>query len=130
VVASYLHSRALESWFDDCLGLAPGLGKREQVELILAEHELKPEDVVFVGDAPRDHELMSGTGVRFVGIHRLFDAREFRRRGIASVASLEGLTRSWIRFERVNRRAEPPPVPPPRHAATRAHTQHASKRER
>jgi CDP-L-myo-inositol myo-inositolphosphotransferase len=35
VVASYLHSRALESWFDDCLGLAPGLGKREQVELIL-----------------------------------------------------------------------------------------------
>jgi 1L-myo-inositol 1-phosphate cytidylyltransferase / CDP-L-myo-inositol myo-inositolphosphotransferase len=119
LVVSHLQSRALESRFDDCLGYEPGLGKREQVELILARHELEPAEVVFVGDAPRDHELLSGTGVRFVGVHRLFDAREFRRRGIASVDDLAALTRSWSRFERLGRRTEPRPGLPPRHPVAR-----------
>jgi choline kinase/phosphatidylglycerophosphate synthase/phosphoglycolate phosphatase-like HAD superfamily hydrolase len=114
LVVSYLRSHALESSFDDCLGYAPGLGKRQQVELILAKHEAEPGKVVFVGDAPRDHELLSGTGVRFVGVHRLFDAKDFRRRGIASVDGLESLTRSWARFERLRRRIEPRPRMPPR----------------
>jgi phosphoglycolate phosphatase-like HAD superfamily hydrolase len=114
LVVSYLQSHALDSSFDDCLGHEPGLGKREQVELVLAKHELEPREVVFVGDAPRDHELLTGTGVRFVGIHRLFDAREFRRRGIASVDGLTGLTRSWTRFERLHRRTEPAPGLRPR----------------
>ena len=105
---SYLRSRALEAWFDGCLGSEPGLGKARQVELILARHGIEPRKVVFVGDAPRDHELVRGTGVRFVGIHRLFDAREFRRRGLLSVDGLAGLTRSWERLERLRRRAEPP----------------------
>jgi phosphoglycolate phosphatase-like HAD superfamily hydrolase len=112
-VVSHLQRNALESRFDDCLGYEPGLGKRDQVELILAKHELEPGEVVFVGDAPRDHELLSGTGVRFVGVHRLFDAREFRRRGVASVDDLAALTRSWTRFERLGRRAEPRPSLPP-----------------
>lgn len=109
LVVSYLHSHALESRFDDCLGYEPRLGKREQVKLILAKHGLAPGEVVFVGDAPRDHELLRGTGVRFVGVHRLFDALEFRRRGIASVDSLASLTSSWIRFERLVGRIEPCP---------------------
>jgi phosphatidylglycerophosphate synthase/phosphoglycolate phosphatase-like HAD superfamily hydrolase len=114
LVVSYLRSHALESSFDDCLGYAPGLGKREQVELILAQEEVAPAEVVFIGDAPRDHQLLRGTGVRFIGVHRLFDAREFRQRGIASVDSLESLTRSWTRFERLSRRIEPRPRTRPR----------------
>jgi 1L-myo-inositol 1-phosphate cytidylyltransferase / CDP-L-myo-inositol myo-inositolphosphotransferase len=119
LVVSYLQSRALESRFNDCLGYEPGLSKREQVELILARHQLEPGEIVFVGDAARDHELLSGTGVRFVGVHRLFDAREFRRRGITSVDDLAALTRSWIRFERLGQRTEPRPGLPPRHLVTR-----------
>jgi 1L-myo-inositol 1-phosphate cytidylyltransferase / CDP-L-myo-inositol myo-inositolphosphotransferase len=119
IVVSYIQRSALESRFDDCLGYEAGLGKREQVELILAKHELEPGEVVFVGDAPRDHELLSGTGVRFVGLHRLFDAREFRRRGIASVDGLAGLTRSWTRFERLGRRTEPRQGLRPRYPVTR-----------
>jgi 1L-myo-inositol 1-phosphate cytidylyltransferase / CDP-L-myo-inositol myo-inositolphosphotransferase len=108
LVVSYLRSHALEASFDDCLGSEPGLGKARQVELILARHGIEPQEVVFVGDAPRDHELLKGTGVRFVGIHRLFDAREFRRRGLLSFDGLAGLTRSWEQLERLRRRAEPP----------------------
>jgi choline kinase/phosphoglycolate phosphatase-like HAD superfamily hydrolase/phosphatidylglycerophosphate synthase len=110
LVVSYLQSRALDSRFDACLGYEPGLRKREQVELILAKHQLEPGETVFVGDAPRDHELLSGTGVRFVGVHRLFDARDFRRRGIASVDGLAGLTRSWTRFERLVQRTDRAPA--------------------
>jgi len=113
-VVSYLRSHALEAWFDDCLGYEPGLGKARQVELILARHGIEPQEVVFVGDAPRDHELLQGTGVRFVGIRRLFDAREFRRRGLLSFDGLAGLTRSWQQLERRRRRAEPPRGPRPR----------------
>jgi phosphatidylglycerophosphate synthase len=108
LVVSYLRSRALEGRFDDCLGYVPGLGKTEQVKLILAEHGLEAREVLFVGDAPRDHELLRGTGVRFIGVHRLFDPWEFRRRGIPSVDGLAGLTRSWKLLERLARRAEPP----------------------
>jgi CDP-L-myo-inositol myo-inositolphosphotransferase len=129
LVMSYLQSRGLDSSFDDCLGYAPGLGKREQVELILARHQLEPRDVVFVGDAPRDHELLTGTGVRFVGVHGLFDAREFRRRGIASVDGLAALTRSWTRFERLGRRTEPRPGLRPRYPVTRTDGGHASTPE-
>ena len=114
LVVSYLRRHALEAGFEDCLGYEPGLAKTKQVKLILARHELDPREVVFVGDAPRDHELLRGTGVRFVGIHRLFDAGEFRRRGIPSVNDLAGLTRSWNRFERLDRRTEPPPDLRPR----------------
>jgi CDP-L-myo-inositol myo-inositolphosphotransferase len=130
LLVSYLQSRALDSRFDDCLGYEPGLRKREQVELILARHQIEPGEIVFVGDAPRDHELLSGTGVRFVGVHRLFDARDFRRRGIASVDNLAGLTRSWTRFERLARRTEPRPGVPPRHPVTHTDRGHASTPER
>jgi CDP-L-myo-inositol myo-inositolphosphotransferase len=129
LVVSYLQCRGLDSSFDDCLGYKPGRGKREQVELILARHQLEPRDVVFVGDAPRDHELLSGAGVRFVGVHRLFDAREFRQRGIASVDRLAALTRSWTRFERLRRRTEPRPGLPPRYPVTRTDRGHASTPE-
>jgi hypothetical protein len=37
---SYLQSHGLESRFDDYVGYAPGRGKREQVQLILADHDL------------------------------------------------------------------------------------------
>jgi 1L-myo-inositol 1-phosphate cytidylyltransferase / CDP-L-myo-inositol myo-inositolphosphotransferase len=126
LVASYLHRHALESKFDDCLGYEPGLRKSEQVELILARHQLKPREVVFVGDAPRDHELLSGTGVRFLGVHRLFDAQEFQRRGIPSVDNLAHLTRSWTRSERLARRTEPRPGPRPSCPATRTDGGHTN----
>lgn len=126
LVLSYLRSHALEARFDDCLGYQPGLAKTKQVKLILARHQLEPREVVFVGDAPRDHELLTGTGVRFVGVHRLFDPREFRRRGIPSVDSLAHLTRSWSRFERLARRTEPRPGLPPSCPVTRTDRGHAS----
>jgi hypothetical protein len=53
---------------------------------------------------PRDHELVEGTGVRFVGIRRLFGKAEFRRRGLQSVPDLAALTRSWEQAERLERR--------------------------
>jgi 1L-myo-inositol 1-phosphate cytidylyltransferase / CDP-L-myo-inositol myo-inositolphosphotransferase len=130
LIVSYLRNRALEARFDVCLGYAPGLGKREQVQHILATHKLEPWEVVFVGDAPRDHELLSGTRVRFIGVHRLFDAQEFRRRGAASIDTLASLTRSWTRLERMGQRTEPPPWPTADRQSPAPRKEHASTTER
>lgn len=104
LVAAYLEHHGLHGRFDDCLGYRPEFGKDRQVAVLLDRHQLEPAQVLFVGDAPRDRELVEGTGVRFVGIRRLFGKAEFRRRGLPSVPDLAALTRSWEQAERLERR--------------------------
>jgi choline kinase/phosphoglycolate phosphatase-like HAD superfamily hydrolase/phosphatidylglycerophosphate synthase len=104
LVAAYLERHGLVGRFDDCLGYQPGLGKDQQVARLLDRHQLAPDQVLFVGDGPRDHELVEETGVRFVGIRRLFGKAEFESRGLPSVEDLAALTRSWKQAERLERR--------------------------
>ncbi|MDQ3945676.1 MAG: NTP transferase domain-containing protein [Actinomycetota bacterium] len=111
LVAAYLEHHGLRARFDDCLGYRPGFGKDRQVAVLLDRHRLDPAQALFVGDAPRDHEVVEGTGVRFVGIRRLFGKAEFRRRGLASVPDLAALTRSWEQAERLERGVSAAAVP-------------------
>jgi phosphoglycolate phosphatase-like HAD superfamily hydrolase/phosphatidylglycerophosphate synthase len=120
LVAAYLEHHGLHGRFDDCLGYRPGFGKDRQVAVLLDRHQLEPTQVLFVGDVPRDHELVERTGVRFVGIRRLFGKAEFRRRGLQSVPNLAALTRSWEQAERLERRVSAAAVPLPRAPKGRA----------
>jgi phosphoglycolate phosphatase-like HAD superfamily hydrolase len=65
------------------------------VELLAERHGLSHDRVLFVGDSPRDAELLRRTGVHFVGVHRVFSADHFRLRGLQSVDDLAALTRLW-----------------------------------
>jgi phosphoglycolate phosphatase-like HAD superfamily hydrolase len=100
MVNALVEGWGLSSSLDGCLGFQPGQGKDRQVRDLLARYRLAPSSVLFVGDAPRDFELVGATRVRFLGLHRDFAAAEFRGRGLASVANLAEFTRRWERWER------------------------------
>jgi 1L-myo-inositol 1-phosphate cytidylyltransferase / CDP-L-myo-inositol myo-inositolphosphotransferase len=95
LVAAFLCRHRIETAFDDYTGFEPGCPKDRQVELLISRHELAPDRVLFVGDSPRDAQLLRRVGVRFVGVQRLFSRHEFRRRGLHSVRDLAALTRLW-----------------------------------
>ncbi len=95
LVASYLIAHGIDNAFDDFTGFEPGYPKNRQVELLIRRHGLAPDRVLFVGDSPRDADLLRCVGVRFVGIERLFARDDFRWRGLHSVRDLAALTRRW-----------------------------------
>jgi 1L-myo-inositol 1-phosphate cytidylyltransferase / CDP-L-myo-inositol myo-inositolphosphotransferase len=95
LVAAYLCEHRIEHAFDDYTGFQPGLPKERQVELLISRHRLAPDRLLFVGDSPRDADLLRRTGVRFVGVQRLFGREPFRERGLPSVDDLAALTRLW-----------------------------------
>lgn len=110
LVAAYLHGHQLDTAFVDYAGFEPGCPKDRQVELLICRYGLERERVLFVGDAPRDARLLGHIGVRFVGVHRLFPRKEFRRRGLHSVGDLAVLARRW---EADARRRTAVAAPPP-----------------
>ena len=99
IVAGYLSHWRLEPWLLDWTGFEPGFAKGAQIAALLRRHQLRPDAVLYVGDAPRDHRLVADAGVHFMALHRLFPRSEFRRRGLGSVRDLRRLARRWERSE-------------------------------
>lgn len=115
LVTAYLCAHGLNDDFDDYAGFEPGRSKDRQLELLVEQHGLSRDRVLFVGDAPRDAELLRRTGVHFIGVHRVFPADQFRHRGLHSVDDLAALTRLWEGDTRRRRAVAPttPSLPPP-----------------
>ena len=95
IVAEYVTRQEIDGLFDRCFGYEPSFEKGKQVAFILRNWHLDPDRVLFVSDSPRDHEFVKNEGVRFVGIRRMFDEREFRERGLFSVEDLAALVQQW-----------------------------------
>ena len=83
----------------DSVGQRPGLSKGQQIELILRQHRLDPDEVLFVSDSLMDYEFVRDKGIRFIGIRRMFEEREFQERGLCSVQDLSALIRLWDQSE-------------------------------
>lgn len=111
VVRAMVERWGLSLRVDECVGFEPGHGKDRQVRDLLDRYGLAPDSVLFVGDAPRDHDLVRPCGVRFLGVHRDFAASEFRCRGLASVSDLAEMTRRWTRWDRLRKSVEAPLAP-------------------
>ena len=79
----------------------PIFDKGQQIEFILRHYNLRPDEVVFVGDSLMDYEFVRGKGVRFIGLRRLFEEHDFRDRGLFSVKDLTELASVWRRSEGV-----------------------------
>jgi len=82
-----------------CFGYGPGFAKGQQIEYILRQHNLRPEEVIFVGDSLLDYEFVKDSGVQFVAIRRLFEEHAFQSRGLFSVRDLTELTSEWRRSD-------------------------------
>ncbi|MGH3478030.1 MAG: NTP transferase domain-containing protein [Nocardioidaceae bacterium] len=63
VEGAYLDEHGLDAAFDDYAGFEPGWSKDRQVELLAERHGLSRDRVLFVGDSPRDAQLLRRTGV-------------------------------------------------------------------
>ena len=94
-VAAYTKRHGLDVWVDGCSGFAADRDKVGQLQSILQERDLHPDEVLFVGDSLRDHDVASALGVRFAGVHGGFDARSVRERGLLNLPDLAALT-PWL----------------------------------
>lgn len=114
LVTAYLCAHGLDHDFDDDTGFERGRSKDRLPDLLVEQYGLSRDQVLFVGDAPRDAELLRRTGVHFIGVHRVFSADQFRHRGLHSVDDLAALTRLW-QGDTCRRQAVAPttPGPPP-----------------
>jgi phosphoglycolate phosphatase len=115
LVTAYVCAHGLDDDLDDYTGFERGCSKDRQLDLLVEKHRLPRDRVLFVGDAPRDAELLRRTGVHFIGVHRVVSADQFRLRGLHSVDDLAALTRLWQRDTRRRRAVAPttPSRPPP-----------------
>jgi phosphoglycolate phosphatase-like HAD superfamily hydrolase len=95
ILTEYVSANKIGHLLDGFFGQRVGLDKGQQVQRILEEHDLEPGEVLFVGDSLLDWDFIKDKGVRFLGIRRIFDEQDFRRRGLQSLRDLTALTQLW-----------------------------------
>ena len=95
LVEEYASAHSIDGHFCECLGYEKDRPKGAQIAFIIEQQRLDPHEVVFVTDSPHDYDFVRGTGLRFVGIQRLFSEQEFEARGLVSVKDLSTLTQMW-----------------------------------
>ena len=92
-----VHERGLDRFFAGVYG-SPA-SKAEILRRILAERELAPEEVVFVGDALSDYEGARAVGVPFVARVPAGGEAIFPADGVLlTVSDLRELDREWDRL--------------------------------
>ncbi len=101
IVRQYTEKAGIDDLLDGCFGYRPGFTKGQQIEFILRHYDLRPDEVIFVGDSLMDYEFVRGKGVRFIGLRRLIEEHDFRDRGLFSVKDLTELASVWRRSEGV-----------------------------
>ena len=101
IVRRYTKNAGIDDLLDGCFGYRPGFAKDQQIEFILRHYDLRPDEVIFVGDSLMDYEFVRGKGVRFIALRRLFQEHDFRDRGLFSVEDLTELASVWRRSEGV-----------------------------
>ncbi|MEE9264426.1 MAG: HAD hydrolase-like protein, partial [Vicinamibacteria bacterium] len=95
IVRDYIMRARIDGLLDGFLGYRKGFTKGCQIESILDRYGLDPSEVLFVGDSLTDAQFAVDSGLRFIGVSRLFSREEFRERGIFSVGDLSDLARLW-----------------------------------
>jgi phosphoglycolate phosphatase-like HAD superfamily hydrolase len=95
LLSQYVKKYKIADRVDAYFGYEPDFGKDRQIEFVLEQHDLEPEEVIFVGDSLRDGDFAKGREVPFIGIRRIVDENAFQQRGLPSVQDLTELTRLW-----------------------------------
>ncbi len=102
LVRQHTNRAGIEDLLTGCFGYRTGFAKGQQIEYILGHYNLRPEEVIFVGDSLMDYEFVKDSGVQFVAIRRLFEEHEFRGRGLFSVRDLTELASEWKRTDGIH----------------------------
>ena len=100
IITEYCALHGIEALVDGCFGHKPDFGKGKQIDYILEHYNLRPDEVLLVGDSLKDSDFAGNRNIGFVGITRLFEETEFRRKALLCVGDLTALTRLWDESER------------------------------
>jgi CDP-L-myo-inositol myo-inositolphosphotransferase len=100
IVERYIKFHKIENSLEGFFGYRAGFGKGEQIDFIIQNCKLEPEEVVFVGDALKDVDYIKDKKIEFIGISRIFGKEDFQRIEASSVGSLTDLVRLFDKSEK------------------------------
>lgn len=86
---SIVEQRGLDLWFDGVWGTPAS--KPEIIRAILADHDLQPEDVLFVGDGVSDHAAAIECGLPFIARDTPAVSERWRSLEVTCVADMTAL---------------------------------------
>ncbi len=100
IVTKYSQLNKIDVLIDSLFGYEPNFKKGEQIDFILQHYELQPDKVFFVGDSLRDYDFTKDKKTKFIGISKIFEKKEFQKRGALSVSCLADLTKLFDTSEK------------------------------
>ena len=89
IINKYIKLNKIDNLLDGFFGYRTNFKKGDQIDFIIKNYNIKRNEILFVGDSLRDYELIKDKGIGFIGISRIFEKIEFKKRGILSVSSLK-----------------------------------------
>ena len=100
LLTEHIKSKGMAEMFDGYFGLKEGFKKARQIGFILEHFDYRPDEVLFIGDSLTDGELAKEMRIEFVGLSRIFEKSEFKRRGSLAVDDLMAFKRLWDESEK------------------------------
>ena len=93
IITEYTELNNIRDLLEGALGYKSNFGKGEQIDFVLKNNELKPDEVLFVGDSLKDFNFAKDKKILFIGITKTFKPNDFRKLGALSVRDLDDLVK-------------------------------------
>lgn len=93
IITEYTELNNIRYLLEGAFGYKPNFRKGEQIDFVLKNNKLNPEEVLFVGDSLRDFNFAEDKKILFVGITKIFKPNDFSKLGALSVRHLGDLVR-------------------------------------
>lgn len=106
IITNYAKLYKIDNLTEKFFGFKPGFGKGEQIDFILQHYKLCPEETLLVSDSLRDFDFEKEKKIKFIGIERIFEQKDFQKIGALSVSSLNDLVKLFGKSEKYSKTFE------------------------
>ena len=106
IITKYNRLNKIDVLLDNLFGYEQNFKKGEQIDLILQHYKLQPDKVIFVADSLKDCEFARDKRINFIGISKIFEKKEFQKKGALSVSCLGDLTKFFDTSEKYSKYIE------------------------
>ncbi len=93
IITEYIKLNKIDHLLDSCFGYKPNFEKNKQIDFVLQQFNMQPQDILFVGDSLKDCDFAVNKKIEFMGISKIFKKIEFQRKGALSVYNLSELVK-------------------------------------
>ncbi len=85
---------------DGLFGYKSGFRKGDQIDFVLQQYKLQPDEVIFLGDSLKDYDFARDKKVDFIGLSGIFKKTDFQKKGLLSVNRLTDLIKLFDQSEK------------------------------